>query len=78
MITDTTMVNLLSEKVADEAVASANVGSKRGKKRSRGYEGDEVFGVGRGILCETDEDTEHLLAALEGLLSLFSHYKLQI
>ena len=72
-----TIANLLSEQVADETVASVDVGSKKGKKRARGYEGDEVFRVGRSILCETDEDAEHVLAALDGLLSPLGRSKLK-
>lgn len=39
--------------------------SKKGKKRARGYEGDEVFNVDRLIICPTQRDGEVVLAALE-------------
>ncbi|KAL5507952.1 hypothetical protein ACEPAH_5570 [Sanghuangporus vaninii] len=65
-----TIASLLSEKVAEETMATVDVGSKKGKKRARGYEGDEVFKVGKNLLCETAEDAEHVLAALDALLYL--------
>jgi hypothetical protein len=40
--------------------------SKKGKKRTRGYEGDEIFKVGVGVLCPTLEDGEIVEAALDG------------
>lgn len=40
--------------------------NKKGKKRARGYEGDEVFKVSRGVICATEADGEVLIAALEG------------
>ncbi|KAI0352983.1 hypothetical protein OH77DRAFT_1427754 [Trametes cingulata] len=44
--------------------------SKKGKKRARGYEGDEVFKVGREIICPTTEEGDVLLAAIDVLDSL--------
>ncbi|KAL7282519.1 hypothetical protein ACG7TL_003990 [Trametes sanguinea] len=41
--------------------------SKKGKKRARGYEGDEVFKVGREIVCPTAEEGEVLLVAVDVL-----------
>lgn len=46
--------------------------SRKGKKRARGYEGDEVFKVSREILCPTKEDGESLLLTLDGKSILFS------
>lgn len=40
--------------------------SKKGKKRARGYEGDEVFKISREVICSTHEAGETILAALEG------------
>ncbi|CAL1701175.1 unnamed protein product [Somion occarium] len=39
--------------------------SKRGKKRAKGYEGDEVFSVNRSIICPTKSDGDVVLATLE-------------
>ena len=39
--------------------------SKKGKKRARGYEGDEVFKVGREIVCSTAEEGDVLLASVD-------------
>ncbi|KAL1944305.1 hypothetical protein VTO73DRAFT_3490 [Trametes versicolor] len=47
--------------------AAAHGGSKKGKKRARGYEGDEVFKVGREIVCPTSEQGEILLFAVDVL-----------
>ncbi|KAF8515002.1 rRNA processing/ribosome biogenesis-domain-containing protein [Gautieria morchelliformis] len=47
--------------------------SKKGKKRARGYEGDEVFKVGIGVLCPTIEDSEIIEIALEALDPLLSN-----
>ncbi|KAM5534268.1 hypothetical protein V8D89_010878 [Ganoderma adspersum] len=44
--------------------------SKKGKKRARGYEGDEVFKVGREIVCSTAEEGEVLLASVDLLGTL--------
>lgn len=40
--------------------------SRKGRKRTRGYEGDEVFKVGVSVLCPTLEDCELVETALEG------------
>ncbi|KAI0832574.1 rRNA processing/ribosome biogenesis-domain-containing protein [Trametes gibbosa] len=44
--------------------------SKKGRKRARGYEGDEVFKVGREIVCATAEEGDILLAALDVMENL--------
>ena len=41
--------------------------NRKGKKRARGYEGDEVFKVGREIICATAEEGNALLAAVDGI-----------
>ncbi|KDQ19056.1 hypothetical protein BOTBODRAFT_126918 [Botryobasidium botryosum FD-172 SS1] len=46
---------------------TAGTGSKRGKKRARGYEGDEVFRVGKEVICKSDEEGEEIIAALTAL-----------
>ncbi len=43
--------------------------SKKGKKRGRGYEGDEVFKVGRDVVCLTASDGDVLLASVDGVCS---------
>ncbi|OJT12538.1 hypothetical protein TRAPUB_10939 [Trametes pubescens] len=47
--------------------AAAHGGSKKGKKRARGYEGDEVFKVGREVVCPTPEQGDILLFAVDVL-----------
>jgi len=47
---------------ADDANTGKN---KKGKKRARGYEGDEVFKVSREVVCAIKEDGEVLMAALD-------------
>ena len=42
--------------------------SKKGKKRARGYEGDEVFKIGREIVCPTADECDALLAAVDRAL----------
>ena len=49
---------------ADDANTGKN---KKGKKRARGYEGDEVFKVSREVVCPIKEDGEVLMAALDGV-----------
>jgi hypothetical protein len=55
----------------DDLIGSSGAGkNKKGKKRARGYEGDEVFKVTREVICSTREDGEVLIAALNGILFL--------
>ncbi|KAI5119513.1 hypothetical protein M0805_002449 [Coniferiporia weirii] len=62
------LASLLSQKTpAEEPIAPADIGGKKGKKRARGYEGDEVFRIGRAVLCESSSDGEMVLAALDAL-----------
>ena len=55
------------QRTDDPAGPSSAGKNKKGKKRARGYEGDEVFKVTREIVCSTTEDSEVLMAALNGL-----------
>ncbi|KAI0677400.1 rRNA processing/ribosome biogenesis-domain-containing protein [Trametes maxima] len=50
--------------------AGAQGRSKKGKKRARGYEGDEVFKVGRDIVCATLEEGDLLLVSVDVLQNL--------
>lgn len=64
----------LTDKSAGSSGTSIN---KKGKKRARGYEGDEVFKTTREIVCPTVEDGEVLIAALDGnffITCLFSFF----
>ncbi|THH12214.1 hypothetical protein EW145_g134 [Phellinidium pouzarii] len=59
---------LLSQKASGGEPASAvDNGGKNGKKRARGYEGDELFNVGRSLLCESSVEGEIILATLHAL-----------
>jgi hypothetical protein len=40
--------------------------NNKGKKRSRNYEGDEIFNVSREVVCATDEEGKVLLASIDG------------
>ncbi|KAI0939408.1 hypothetical protein AcW1_004463 [Taiwanofungus camphoratus] len=51
-----------------EAKGSKN---KKGKKRTRGYEGDELFKAAREVLCPTPEEGQLLLTALDALAAVF-------
>lgn len=42
--------------------------SRRGKKRARGYEGDEVFKVTRDVICPTVDGGKVVLAAFDGMI----------
>ncbi|TFK94656.1 hypothetical protein K466DRAFT_475938 [Polyporus arcularius HHB13444] len=55
---------------ANEEQGAAQGRGRKGKKRAHGYEGDEVFKVGRGIVCVTATDSEILLASVDVLESL--------
>lgn len=44
--------------------------NRKGKKRARGYEGDEVFQMTKSMICTSEEDGNVLLAALDGEHSL--------
>jgi hypothetical protein len=58
-----------SEVHTDDTVGSSTAGkNKKGKKRARGYEGDEVFKVTREVVCPMRKDGEVLIAALDGML----------
>ncbi|RDB22742.1 Pre-rRNA-processing protein rix1 [Hypsizygus marmoreus] len=47
-----------------DSTASSNK-NKKGKKRARAYEGDEVFKLSREVICPNADDGKVLLAALE-------------
>jgi hypothetical protein len=54
-------------------VNDTNTGkNKKGKKRARGYEGDEVFKVSREVVCPIKEDGEVLMTALYGMYLILS------
>ncbi|OCH92155.1 hypothetical protein OBBRIDRAFT_886436 [Obba rivulosa] len=59
-------VVLSSESHASDGTDQSAFKSKgrKGKKRARGYEGDEVFKITREIVCPTPDDGDALLAAL--------------
>ncbi|KAL4241842.1 Pre-rRNA-processing protein RIX1 [Abortiporus biennis] len=45
--------------------SNASLQGRKGKKRARGYEGDEVFKMTKGAICSTPDDGNVILAALE-------------
>jgi hypothetical protein len=44
---------------------------KKGKKRARGYEGDEMFQASRGVVFTSAEEAESTLLACEGNFQTF-------
>jgi hypothetical protein len=40
--------------------------SRKGKKRARGYEGDEIFRVGNEVICSNDIEAKILLITVDG------------
>lgn len=40
--------------------------NRKGKKRARGYEGDEVFNVTAKVICNSKVDGDVLLASIDG------------
>ena len=54
-----------SQAMAENDQASGQTRSKKGKKRARGYEGDELFKVGRDVVCSSSEEGDVLLASID-------------
>ncbi|KAH8094810.1 rRNA processing/ribosome biogenesis-domain-containing protein [Cristinia sonorae] len=61
-----------SDLQSESEASGGSAKSRKGKKRARGYEGDEVFKMTRGAICATPEDGEVVLAALNVLKLLLS------
>ncbi|CDO76547.1 hypothetical protein BN946_scf184982.g6 [Trametes cinnabarina] len=66
----TVLLSTRSQSRASNEQESATGRSRKGKKRARGYEGDEVFKVGREIVCRTAEEGAALLGAVDVLENL--------
>ncbi|PCH41467.1 hypothetical protein WOLCODRAFT_89291 [Wolfiporia cocos MD-104 SS10] len=47
--------------------------SRRGKKRARAYEGEEVFRVTRGTVCGSQEEGEEVMRAVDALHLVLKH-----
>lgn len=60
-----TLLALQSQAQRDDDANTSGAKGRKGKKRTRGYEGDEVFKT-REIVCPSKEDGEVVLAALGG------------
>ena len=52
--------------VQSETVTPSAGGSKKGKKRARGYEGDEILKQTMNVMCATEAEGEMVLEALAG------------
>ncbi|KZP24698.1 hypothetical protein FIBSPDRAFT_951090 [Athelia psychrophila] len=64
----TSLTGLLStQSDAQPTDAAAGGKSGKGKKRARGYEGDEVFKTTRAVICAGEVEGEVVVAALEAL-----------
>jgi hypothetical protein len=61
------LTSLLSSESDVKGQDDTGTGRKKGKKRARNYEGDEVFKVAREVICPRDEDGDIVLAAVDGL-----------
>ncbi|KAJ3551411.1 hypothetical protein NM688_g4721 [Phlebia brevispora] len=62
----TNLLGTQSEVQRDGDKASANAGtSRKGKKRSRGYEGDEVFRTTKEVILPTKESGELVLCSIQ-------------
>ena len=67
------LASLLPDKATvDKSGPVAEMNGKKGKKRAREFEGDEVFKARRNILCQNAAENEIVIASLEGMLIL--HY----
>lgn len=63
------LATVLSTRSSNKANDEANVTqtkTTKGKKRGRGYEGDEVFKIRREVLCPTEVEGQVLLASVDG------------
>ena len=62
------VVVLLSTKSQAQQVAGTNANARirKGKKRARGYEGDEVFNVTAEVICADKTDGDVLLTSIDG------------
>ncbi|KAI0082414.1 hypothetical protein K474DRAFT_1655179 [Panus rudis PR-1116 ss-1] len=63
---------------ATDAAAGVGGKSKKGKKRARGYEGDEVFNVSKAVVCPTKKDGEILILTFEILHALLQRGNVSI
>ncbi|TCD69857.1 hypothetical protein EIP91_005934 [Steccherinum ochraceum] len=59
-----------SEVQGEVDAASGSTKGRKGKKRARGYEGDEVFKMTRSVICPSDEEGQVVLSALTVLQDL--------
>jgi hypothetical protein len=59
-----------------ESISVKSSKGKKGRKRARDYEGDEVFKLSREVICPTIDEGEVLLTAIEGIgrLDTISHF----
>lgn len=76
----TVLLATQSHAQADSDSVTLKSKNKRGKKRARGYEGDEMLKVSVEIMCRTAEEGEMLLVALDGKTSalvLFQAWELR-
>ena len=55
-----------------EESSSPSGSKKKGKKRARGYEGDELFKIAREVICSSGEDGDEIIAAVEGTVVFYS------
>ncbi|KAG7449000.1 uncharacterized protein BT62DRAFT_979095 [Guyanagaster necrorhizus] len=64
-------VILPSQSDLDQSIDTIQAGrSKKGKKRARAYEGDEVFKASRNVLCPLSDDGKSVLIACDALALL--------
>jgi len=52
--------------INESNISEATVSKKKSKKRSRGYEGDELFQASRGVVFKSAGEAETTLLACDG------------
>ncbi|KZT72556.1 hypothetical protein DAEQUDRAFT_704985 [Daedalea quercina L-15889] len=59
------LLSTKSQGQQDVGIAISKTKSRKGKKRARGYEGDEVFSITADVICTGKADGELLLASID-------------
>jgi len=60
------LIPLLSTRPDTHPTETNSGQSKKGKKRRRDYEGDEVFRLSKAVICSSLAEEEVILCALDG------------
>ncbi|TFY69413.1 hypothetical protein EVJ58_g426 [Rhodofomes roseus] len=60
------LLSTKSQGQQDAGVGASKSKNRKGKKRARGYEGDEVFNVAADVVCTSETDGNVLLTSIDG------------